>query len=112
MDESSKEQLEALWEAVQQRWQEREAHEAFLGACHEQGALGVAAAKYRSVIDGADDERKPEAQKRIFSVSALATQALASSREPPARGVPRWITVMAALMAAATFGWLAWVLMR
>jgi hypothetical protein len=112
MDELSQPQLEVLWEAVQQQWDNDAAHEAFLTACHEQQALGVAAAKYRGVIDGPHEDRRAAAQKRINTVALFATQALEAAREPLPRSVPRWITFAAALIGTATIGWLTWVLMR
>jgi hypothetical protein len=112
MDELSHANLEALWDAVERQWDDKTAHEAFLSACHEHRALGVAAAKYRAVIDGPQEHRRAAAQKRITSVALLATQALESGREPPPRNVPRWITVAAIMIATTAVGWFTWVLTR
>jgi len=104
MDELSHSNLDALWDAVEQQWDDKAAHEAFLTACHEQNALGTAAAKYRAVIDGPHEDRRAAAQKCITNVALLATQALESSREAPPHSVPRWITVAAIILATTAVG--------
>jgi hypothetical protein len=110
--EAGETDLEGMWQTLMEAWDEPKAHEQFLQACHAEHKLGLAAAKYREVIDGPRDERKPLAQKRLGVIALLATQVLDSTREEPTRGVPRWVTFLAAAFTASAVGWLIYALMH
>jgi hypothetical protein len=110
--EGSDEEFEQAWQRLLESWDDSKAHDAFLSMCHEHGNLGLAAAKYRSVIDSGPDDRKSLAQKRIGAVALLATQALEATREERRPGVPRWLTLLVAAFTASAVGWLAYALLK
>jgi hypothetical protein len=112
MVESGDTDLEPLWQTVLDNWEDAKAHEAFVQACHQSASLGLAAASYRSVIDGPGNDRKAAAQKRLGMIALLATQGLESTRQEPRRGVPRWVTILAAAFTASALGWLIFTLVR
>ena len=104
--------LEGAWQKVVDSWDEPKVHEEFLQACHAEHKLGLAAAKYRGVIDGPQDDRKPLSQKRLGAIALLATHVLEATREEPSRAIPRWVTFLAMAFTASAIGWLIYALIR
>ena len=89
-------------------WDDRAAHDAFVEHCRVDGQLGVAAARYREVIQrGAAyreaSDRMESAQRQLESVLALAAAELATLRAPRPRDLPafrflaRWGTIFVLL---------------
>jgi hypothetical protein len=67
--------FEALWQKLEQNWDDSAAHERFLNHCLETSQLPAAAARYRTAT-GRDTS--PQLQR----ISALALSQLAASRTP------------------------------
>jgi len=67
--------LEALWQEVEQNWDETAAHERFLNHCLQTQQLPQAAAHYRAVTDR---DTSPHLQR----IANLALSQLAASRTP------------------------------
>jgi hypothetical protein len=97
-----------LWRRLTASWDDRAAHDAFVERCREDGELGVAAARYREVIQrGAAyreaSDRMESAQRQIESVLALAAVELETLRAPRPRDLPafrflaRWGTIFVLL---------------
>ena len=93
-------------------WDDRAAHDAFVEHCRIEGELGVAAARYREVIQrGAAyreaSDRMESAQRQLESVLVLAARELETLRTPRPRALPlfrfvaRWgtIFVLVAILA-------------
>jgi len=113
--------LEALWESVLKRWDERSPHDAFLSACHEREMLGHAASRYRAVAEGREatagdaqqaEARREQARKRLGAITMLAMQAMEATRQPAKPKPPAWLFALVALGTASAFAWLAWVLSK
>lgn len=101
----SDEELEALWNDVQVRWDDPRAHDAFLEVARSRGALAQAAACYRRVKEGEDEDRRALAEKRLTAVAFLAMQTLESARTPKTEGLPRWVTIVVALVCGVTIAY-------
>ncbi|HEX2881522.1 MAG TPA: hypothetical protein VHO25_18460 [Polyangiaceae bacterium] len=67
--------FEALWQKLEQNWDDSGAHERFLNHCLETRQLASAAARYRTVA-GRDTSLQ------LQRISALALSQLAASRTP------------------------------
>ena len=89
-------------------WDDRAAHDAFVEQCRVEGQLGVAASRYREVIQrGAAyreaSDRMESAQRQLESVLALAAVELETLRTPRPRALPlfrfvaRWGTIFVLL---------------
>ena len=76
--------LDALWHQVLSRWDESDAHAAFLRAAQESGRLANAAMRYRGM--SGDRERGAVAEAQLATITALALASLESARtEAPSR---------------------------
>jgi hypothetical protein len=76
--------LDALWHQVLSRWDESDAHVAFLRAAQESGRLADAAMRYRGM--SGDRERGEVAEAQLAAITALALAGLESARsEVPSR---------------------------
>lgn len=67
--------FEALWQKLEQNWDDSAAHERFLDHCLQARQLPNAAARYRTV---AGRDTSPQLQR----IAALALSQLAASRTP------------------------------
>jgi hypothetical protein len=77
--------LEALWKNVVDRWEDEQAHGAFLEHCQNTDQLAEAAARYRGMAG--DRERGESAKKRLEGVAMLAMAKLEACRT--SRAQPR-----------------------
>jgi hypothetical protein len=80
--------LDELWGQVIASWDEAAVHEAFLLRCRAEKQLGVAAARYREVIQRStayreDGNRAETARKRLQSLTELALGDLEALRSDP-----------------------------
>lgn len=105
--EDAKRALSDLWEQVLSRWDEAALHDAALDLARHSELLPDLAARYRKVKD---DEAAPEAQrelakKRLGAIALVAMQALDGARTAPKPGLPRWVTVVVAIVSALVSIW-------
>ncbi|MFW6050320.1 MAG: hypothetical protein ACODAU_04055 [Myxococcota bacterium] len=77
--------VEQAWKRVMERWDDPEAHGAFLALCMELDRMPEAGRRYREVRD-TDPERSDEARRRIDELLAFAMHHLESSRTGPPAG--------------------------
>ncbi|MBN1612525.1 MAG: hypothetical protein JW940_38195 [Polyangiaceae bacterium] len=70
--------LAALWKRVVERWEDEQAHAAFLEHCRATDQLVEAAVRYRGMTG--DRDRSEAAQKRLQGVTVLALAQLEASR--------------------------------
>jgi hypothetical protein len=73
-------ELLALWKKVVDRWEDEQAHAAFLEHCRATDQLVEAAVRYRGMAG--DRDRSEAAQRRLQGVTALALAELEASRTP------------------------------
>lgn len=99
------------WARVLDRWDDHGAHDAYLGAMTAAGALGDAAARYRTLAS--DPVRGPGAQERLARIAILAEHALAATLDRP-DPVPfrRRLTLVAAIVCVALVGLMLWALAK
>ena len=70
--------LDVLWHQVLSRWDDADAHAAFLLAAQESGRLAEAAMRYRGMTG--DRERSTVAESQLRAITALALAGLESLR--------------------------------
>ncbi len=90
--------LDALWEKVEQRWDEPNVHESFLVACAEEDDLAFGARKYREQKDGPIETRHEFAQAQLDKITTMALSRMSSLRTPPEKN-KRAITILAAVVS-------------
>ena len=90
----------ALWEVVEQKWEDSAVHESFLNACAEENDLAYAARKYREQRDGADSMRHELAQQQLEKITSMAFAQMAIQKTPPSEKKTT-ITIVAALVSGA-----------
>ena len=99
---------EALWNKVEEAFEQDEPHAVYLAHCHKTDQLPEAARRYRALKEGLpqDDPKRAKIDKRLAAVAFMAMASLDEKRtaapNPRARTL---FTVLAALiMAAAMIG--------
>jgi hypothetical protein len=100
--------LAALWKRVVERWEDEQAHAAFLEYCRATDQLVEAAVRYRGMTG--DRDRGEAARRRLQGVTVLALAQLEATRTP-ARRLHRqagWL-VLIVLFTAATIALLAYL---
>jgi hypothetical protein len=70
--------LDVLWHQLLSRWDDAEAHAAFLRAAQESGRLADAAMRYRGM--SGDRERGKVAETQLVAITALALAGLELAR--------------------------------
>lgn len=106
--------LDELWRRLMASWDDRVAHDAFVEHCRVEGQLGLAAARYREVIQrGAAyreaSDRMESAQRQLESVVLMAAQELETLKTrrrpmlPLLRFAARWGTIFV-LLAVLAYG--------
>jgi hypothetical protein len=100
-DVSSHPVVDDAWTALLATWQDEHAHKRFLEATATAGALDLAAARYRSVVD--DPERASRAAEGLMRASTLATarvneEAQAGRIHTQTDALMRWLIVMVVIM--------------
>ncbi len=94
--------IDAAWARLLERWDEEEAHEAFLALCAASGRLAEAGRRYRSVREGSDPKRAEEAARRIERLLVLAASSLRADRTD-AETARRRAHLLLTLLAATIF---------
>jgi hypothetical protein len=74
--------LDAAWSDVEARWDDEDAHKAFVARCVATGRLPEAGRRYREVRDR-DPSRRESAAAHIDRLLSLATRNLELTRSPP-----------------------------
>lgn len=105
--DDAKRALSDLWEQVLSRWDEQGRHDAALELARRSALLPELAARYRAVKE---DEAAPEARRafatrRLGAIALVAMQALDGARSTPPAGLPRWVTVVVAIVSALVSIW-------
>lgn len=100
--------LDALWKNVVDRWDDDDAHRAFIDHCQQSDQLVEAAVRYRGM--SGDRERGEQAQKRLSAIAVLALARLETlrtreQRQPSRAGAYLLIVVF----VAASIGLLAYL---
>lgn len=90
----------ALWEAVEQKWEDPSVHDSFLNACAEENDLAYAARKYREQKDGPDGARHELAQRQLEKITSMAFAQMATQKTQPSEN-KKTITIVAALVSGA-----------
>jgi len=100
--------LSALWKRVVERWEDEQAHAAFLEHCRATDQLVEAAVRYRGMTG--DRDRGEAAQRRLQGVTVLALAQLEATRTP-ARQLHRQAgrLVLIVLFTAASVALLAYL---
>ena len=92
------EAVNEAWGAVDRGWSDAANHDKFVSLCSMLGELGFAARQYRASA-ATDPSRHEEAQKRINSITLIATQSLlAEPRTDPSVGT-RWVRIAGLVVA-------------
>jgi hypothetical protein len=103
--------LDALWGRVEAAWGEDAPHARFLEHAATQGALHLAAARYRSRLP---DEKAQAGLDRAVKLALQLQQVTAQAPDPSLSKLAQLVKVaglfLAALLAAATV-WVLWVAM-
>lgn len=73
--------LDVLWHQLLSRWDDADAHAAFLQAARTGGRLADAAMRYRGMTG--DRERGKTAEAQLLAITALALASLESARKTP-----------------------------
>jgi murein L,D-transpeptidase YcbB/YkuD len=107
---------EALWQRVQEQWDDEKRHQAFLAFCQNAQTLGLAAKRYREVTK---DEEQPEgkrelAEKKLQAITALALAQIAAAERTNdnSADVKRGIRLVAALLLGAALLAMGWAFTR
>ena len=77
--------LDVLWHQLLSRWEDADAHAAFLQAAQASGRLADAALRYRAVAGDRERGGRAETQLAAITVLALASLETARQRPPPKR---------------------------
>jgi hypothetical protein len=95
--------VDALWAKIAARFDDDDAHQAFLKHCHEADRLVEAAARYRRLKDDLDedDPLRPAIDKRLAAVALVAMAQLEREREPANHNAARWLTVVVVVFTLA-----------
>ncbi len=102
------ETLEEAWAAVDEGWDDDDAHKRFIAVCDAIGRLDEAGARYRAVKES-EPERAEEAQRRIDQVVTRALLTLQSQRVEPSDEPRRrlfWVSVVVFLAILLTTMWM------
>jgi hypothetical protein len=97
---------EALWAKVLEDWEDDARHAAFIAHCQMSQGLGLAAARYRVVVEGGDGyralaNRGEDAKKRLAGVTTLALMVMQSTATTPeeVKRPARWVAALVVLFA-------------
>ncbi len=90
--------LSALWESLDEKWNDERIHESFLTACAEENNLAFAAKKYREQKDGDDASRHQLACQKLEAVTALALARMSTLKTPPKKS-KKGVTIFAAFVS-------------
>lgn len=90
--------LEALWEAVEKKWDDASVHESFLSACAEENDLAFCARMYREQREGPLEERHEVAKQNLERITGMAISQMSAHRTVPEKN-KRSITILAALVS-------------
>jgi hypothetical protein len=104
--------IDAAWQRVEARWDDPEAHRAFLSLCFELERMPEAARRYREVRDG-DPDRRGEAETRIDQLLTMATRQLLLSRTPAPPGRARRRLLWVAMgLSLGMISFVVWTILR
>ncbi len=95
--------LSALWEYVEENWEEAAAHDALLQACDAAGALAFGASLYRKELESENSSRVERSEEQLRKITVLAfAQIEASQSMPP--NTKRWTMLLAAAVSSLLIG--------
>lgn len=89
---------QALFETVEQRWDDSAVHESFLNACAEENDLAYAARKYREQRDSSNEARHERAEQQLAKITSMAFCQLAAHKTQPSDS-KKIFTLLAALVS-------------
>lgn len=101
--------LEVLWRNATEAWDDDKRHVALLEYALRADVLPDLAGRYRALKD--DPEKGAMAKKRIDAIVGAATAALHAMKTPPPPKTNRWLTILTAIVCAATLVYLAWLML-
>ena len=78
-DRMAETMLDPAWRAVEEAWEQTQAHERFVSLCLSQGWLPEAAGRYRDVVDN-DPGRAAIARDQMSKIITLVTHELQATR--------------------------------
>jgi hypothetical protein len=104
--------LDVLWHQLLSRWDDAEAHAAFLRAAQESGRLADAAMHYRSMKGDRERSQVAEAQLLAITAVALAGLELARTKMPSKRRIGGYAALGIGLFFVALLAMLARALVR
>jgi hypothetical protein len=109
---SEPEVLDVLWHQLLSRWDDAEAHAAFLQAAQESGRLADAAMRYRGM--SGDRERSRVAESQLVAITALALSGLelARTKVPAKRRIGGYAALGIGLFFVGLLAMLARALVR
>lgn len=90
----------ALFERVDECWDDDAVHDSFLSACAQENDLAFAARKYREQRDGSDEARHERAKQQLEKITGLAFAQMAAQKTPPTEN-KKTLTILAALVSGA-----------
>jgi hypothetical protein len=104
------EAFEALWQKVNEAWDDEKRHAAILSYALSTEQLPELAGRYRALKD--DEQKGPIARKRIDALVAAATQLLMATKSPPPPKSNKPLTIVTAIVSAIVLSYIAYLLLR
>lgn len=92
--------LEAMWENVAAKWDDENAHAAFLEIAAAENNLAFAAARYREVKEVGEPSRARLAEVQLSRLTALAFAQLDASHSPAPQ--PKKVITLVAFVVSVT----------
>lgn len=96
--------IDVAWAEVEASWDDPTAHKRFVALCQSLRRLPEAGQHYRSVREGADEDRSKVAKREIDRILTMALASLEAIRTPPPSRRSPIMLFIALVVAVALMG--------